>query len=345
MQFLSIFETPLAKKILIALGVMVTMGALAFIIYRQEEINKRQLAIETEVVAQKQLVDGIVRSQASWATKDDLDAFAKANNVNLKAIQDDLDKLHADIAAVNVAVATSRGQNGTNIPSTSQGPGNPNPPTPVTVPCPSGGSVTCPNTDPFGYQKEQQNLALNEDFGTVKVPVGTVGFSAWQQNPWDIHINPREYHSTTTIGTDENQRIYTYNKLEIKSGDKSYTVPLTSSKTEQIYPEAKWSWWNPRLFLGADGMVGVNPVRGEFTPNVSLQIMSYGRYKTQPDFSVLQVGAGYGTVSQRPQFMISPFQYNVGKNLPLMNNLYIGPVISVGTDGNVGVGGGIRVGL
>lgn len=335
----------LEKRILIYLALVLGIGALAFIIYRQEQINTRQLAIESQVVAQKQLVDGIVRSQASWATKDDVSAFAKANDINLKAIQDDLDKLHADVAAVNVAVATSQGQSGTHLPSTSTGPGNPTPPGPVTVPCPSGGTVDCPNPDPFGYMKTQQNLALNENFGTLRVPIGNVGFSAWQDKPWDININAREYHATTTIGTDENQRLYTYNKLEIKSGDKTYTVPLTSSKTEQVYPEAKWSWWNPRLFLGVDGAVGLNPVRGEFTPGVSLQVMSYGRYKTQPDFSILQVGAGYGTVSQRPQFMISPFQYNVGKNIPLMNNTYIGPVISVGTDGNVGVGGGIRVGL
>ena len=40
-----------------------------------------------------------------------------------------------------------------------------------------------------------------------------------------------------------------------------------------------------------------------------------------------------------------PFSYNVGKPVPLINNTYVGPVISVGTDANVYVGGGIRVGL
>lgn len=335
----------LEKRILIYLSLILGLGALGFIIYRQEQINARQVAIESQVVAQKQLVDGIVRSQASWATKDDVAAFAKANDVNLKAIQSDLDALHAEVAAVNVAVATSHGQNGTNLPSTNTGPGNPNPPGPVTVPCPNGGNVTCPNTDPFGYQKAQQNLALNEDFGTIKVPIGNVGFSAWQDKPWDIHISDREYHATTTIGTDENQRLYTYNKLEIKTGDKSYTIPLTSSKTEQVYPEAKWSWWNPRLFLGADGAVGLNPVKGDFIPNLNVQIMSYGRYKTQPDWSILQVGAGYAVDSKRPELLITPFSYNVGKNIPLMNNLYVGPSVGVVTDGNVFVGGGIRVGL
>lgn len=330
----------LSTKILIWLGVIVTLGALGFIIFKQNEISNRQAAIESQVVAQKQLVDGIVRSQSTWTTKDDMDKFIKDNGINLKAIQDDLDKLHGEVQAVNAIVVSSNGQHQGNLPSTGTGPVNPNPPTPV--PCVNG---VCPNQDPFGYQKLQQDLALNEDFGGTKVPIGSVGFSAWQQAPWSIDIKPREYHVSTVVGTDENQRQYYYNKFTLKVDNKDYEIPIKSATTQQIYPEAKFSWFNPRLYLGVDGAVGLNPVRGEFTPNLSVQLMSYGRYKTQPDFSILQVGGGYGTVSQRPQLTIAPVSYNIGKHIPLMNNTYLGPVISVGTDGNVFVGGGLRVGL
>lgn len=322
----------LSTKILIWLGAILVVGALGFIIYKQIEISKRQDAIEQNVVAQKQLVDGIVRSQASWATRDDVEKFIKDNNINLKAIQDDLDKLHADVTAVNVAIATSQSQHGTNVPTTPGPVVNPNP-------------VDPQNPDPYGYMKRQQTLALNEDFGTVKVPIGSVGFSAWQKEPWNYDIKSREYHLNTVIGTDENQRIYTYNKFTVKVDDKTYTVPIQNSTTEQVYPEAKFSWWNPRLYIGADGAVGVNPVKGDFIPNVNVQIMSYGRYKTQPDWSILQVGAGYAVDSKRPELLVTPFSYNIGKNIPLMNNTYIGPSVGVATDGNVFVGGGIRVGL
>jgi len=322
----------LSTKILIWLGAVLVVGALGFIIYKQFEISNRQLAIEANVVAQKQLVDGLVRSSNTWATRDDVDKFIKDNGLNLKAIQDDLDKLHAEVSAVNVAISTSNPQHGVNIPTTPGPVVNPNP-------------VDPKNPDPYGYQKTQQTLALNEDFGTVKVPIGSVGFSAWQKEPWNYDIKGREYHLNTVVGTDENQRQYFYNKFVVKVEGKDYTVPIKTATTEQVYPEAKFSWFNPRLYIGADGAVGVNPVKGEFTPNVNVQIMSYGRYKTQPDFSILQVGAGYGTVSSRPQLVITPVSYNIGKHIPLMNNTYIGPSLSVGTDGNVFVGGGIRVGL
>lgn len=323
---------PLYQKILIWVGAVLVVGALGFIVYKQQQISERQTMIEQNIIAQKQLVDGIVRSQATWASREDIEKFIKDNGVNLRAIQDDLDKLHAEVSAVNVAVATSKGQTGTHMP-TKPGPNtNPNP-------------VDPKNPDPYGYMKQQQTLALNEDFGSVKVPIGSVGFSAWQEKPWNYDIKQREYRATTVVGTDENQRQYFYNKFTVKVDNKEYALPITAATAEQVYPEAKFSWWNPRLYLGADGAIGLNPVKGEFSPNVNLQVMSYGRYKTQPDWSILQVGAGYGTISQRPQLTITPVSYNIGKPIPLIHNTYIGPSISVGTDGNVFVGGGVRVGL
>ena len=297
------------------------------------ENSNRQLAIETQITAQKQLIDGIVRSQSSWATKDDVDKFIKDNGVNLKAIQDDVNKLHAEITAANTIVVDSNGQHVGNLKSTGTGPKNPNP-----VP-------TTGNADPFGYQSKQQNLAIAEDFGSVKVPIGTIGFSAWQQAPWNINIRAREYHVTTVVATDENQKDTIYNKFEVKVNDKKYEVPIKTATTQQVYPTAKFSLWNPRLFLGVNGGVGVRPLAGEFTPSVSVGIMSYGKYKTQPDFSVLQVGVGYGVVSKRPQIIVSPGAYNVGQHIPLMHNLYVGPSLGVGTDGNVFIMGTLNVAL
>lgn len=340
----------LTTKILLIIGSIITLGLLSVIVYQQIQISHRQQAIETEVIAQKQLVDNIMRGQSTYATRDDINAFIKANGVNLKAIQDDLDKLHSTLTSVNSVKVDSKGVQATNVPSTSTGVKNPNPTTPPTVNC-DGKLLECPNPDTYGYLQKQEQLALTEPFSNVQVPIGTVGFSAWQKDPWQINILPREYHLVSVIGVDENERQTIYNKVSIKAGDKTYDVQVTSSQTEQVYPEAKFSWWNPRFFLGLDGGVtfarlhGTSPISGEFTPSVSLGIMSYGRYKTTPDFSILEVGVGYGTVAKAPQFVLTPFTYNIGKHLPFMNNTYIGPAVSVGTDGGVSVTGGIRVGL
>jgi hypothetical protein len=319
----------LFTKILISVGSIIILGALSFIIFKQIEISDRQHSIETQVVKQKELVDNIMRSQSQYATRDDINKFIKENGVNLKAIQEDLDKLHASISAVNVVTVHSSGQQGNNLPSTGTGNTNPNP----------------PSDDPYGYQHKTQLLSLVEQFGNMSIPFGEVGFSAWQTQPWSVNIPPREYHVTNVIGTDENQRTYIYNKFSVKVQDKDYDLKITKAETKQEFPTAKWSWFNPRLFVGIDGGVNVNQVKGEFTPSLDVGIMSYGRYKTQPDFSVLQVGAGFGTVSKKPQLIVTPVTYNVGQHLPLMNNMYVGPSVHIGTTGNFSVMAGIRVGL
>jgi len=325
--------SPTLIKILVAIGAVLTIGALGLIIYNQIQIKNQQTAIQTQLVEQKQLVDGIMRSQNQYATKADIDKFAKDNNVNLSAIKDDLDKLNAHVTSINVVIASSLGQRGTHIPTT-PGPVNPTP-------------IDPNNPDPWGYMKAQQNLALNEDFGSVKVPFGQVGFSAWQQKPWSIDIPQRDYNVATVVGTDENQRQYFYNKFSMTTGGKTYDIPIKSATTKQEYPSPKWSWWNPRLLMGLDGGVNITNVKGEFTPSVNVGIMSYGQYKTIPDFSILEVGVGYGTINKTPQVLVTPVAYNIGKNLfsPLMNNTYIGPSLQIGTDGSVGAGAGLRVGF
>jgi hypothetical protein len=295
-------------------------------------MSRRQEAIEQNVVLQKQLVDGIVRSQASWATREDVEGLIKNSGLNLKAIQKDLDKLNADVSTINIAVATSQGQRGNNVPTIPGSVVNPNPVDPA-------------NPDPFGYVKRQQTLSLNERFGTTELPIGSVGFSAWQKEPWNYDIKAREYHLNTVIGTDENERQYFYNKFVIKIDGKDYTVPIQSAVTEQVYPESKFSWWNPRLFLGIGGGLNITQMQGEFSPNISVSFMSYGRYKTQPDFSILGVGTGYGTISRKLQLILTPVTYNVGQHIPLMNNTYLGPSIYIGLDGGVSFMVDAKVGL
>lgn len=326
----------ISTKIFIWFGAITLVGALGFIIYNQIENSKRQYAIEQNIAAQKQLIDGIVRSQASWATRDDVEKFIKDSGINLQAIQKDLDKLHANVSTVNVAVATSKEQHNTNIPTTFGPVVNPNP-------------VDPKNPDPYGYSKQQQTLNLDENFGNVKLPIGSVGFSAWQKEPWNYDIKTREYHLNTVVGTDENQRQFFYNKFVVKVDGKDYEVPINSAITQQVYPEAKWSWWNPRFYLTTGGSINLTqaPIQGSANVGATIGLMSYGRFKTTPAISILQLGGGYATGTQRPIFILNPVNINIGGILPkgLINSTYAGPSTQIDTHGNVFVGANLSVGL
>lgn len=329
-------------KILIFLGMILTLGMLSFIIYNQYELGVQQTAIQTEQIAQRQLIDGVMRGQTSWATKDDVNNLIISNGITsaaLSAIQADMSSVKASLTTANVVTVNSQAQNLTGQKSTGTGPANPKPPTPVVA-----GNV---DPDPNGYMKATQLFQLNEDFGTVKVPIGTVGFSAFQAAPWSANIAARQYTVANVIGTDENEKNVVYNQVNIKEEGKTYTIPITSSTTKQVFPTAKFSFWNPRLLLGADFGVNLNQIKGEFAPSANVGIASYGQYKTTPDWSILEVGAAYQTVNKKAAVIITPISYNIGRKVfsPLMNNTYVGPSIMLSTDGHWAAGAGLRVGF
>lgn len=332
---------PLYAKILIILGSVLIFGLLGFIIYNQQESAKRQIAIESQIVLQKELVDKIVRSQSEYTSKKDLEEFIKNNGISLTAVKKDLDKLNAQVDAMNIILVASNSQKVTNLASSSTGPENPDPP--VVSICKDG--TPCPNADPFGYLKAQQNRTLFEDFGQLKLPIGSVGFSAWKDKPWTIDIKGREYKISSVIGTDSNQRTYFYNKVSVSVDGQNYDLPIKQAITKQEYPEAKWNWWNPRLFLGIDAGISLNSLSPQVIPNLTLGVFSYGKYNNQPDFSALQVGAGISTISQKLQLVVTPISYNIGNHLPLIKNTYIAPSLHIDTDKNISTLLGIKVGL
>ncbi len=331
---------PLKTKIIIAAISLIALSSIIFIIYQQHQISKRQEAIQQQMVQMKQLPDGIARAQANWATKEDLDAFAKQNNLNVQAIKDDLKNFNATLTSINISTTKSQGQVADNLASTGTA-SNPNSNT-LTVDC-NGSTVVCP--DPFGYRSNRQMLQLNEKFGNISVPFGEVGFSSWQAKPWNINIAARQYQAITVLGTDENQKQYAYNKFIIKVEDKEYPIQITNNQFLQEYPSPKFSFFNPHLYLGIDPAYNINSMQGEFTPNLGIAFMSYGKFKNNVDLAVLQLGVGYGIISKKPEFLLTPITYNIGKNIPLMNNLHVGPSLQLNTSGEVSIGIGIKVGL
>lgn len=327
----------LTTKLLLFLTGIIIICAGTFIIYKQIEISNRQAAIETQIVEQKQLADNIMRSMSQYATKQDIDNFAKNQNLNLDAIKKDLASLNANLVALNNVVVVSKGQSGSGQGSTGTTP-NTEPP-----------KVDPNHPDPYGYLSNRQEYSLNEQFENVIVPFGKVGFSAWKDKPWDYNIYPREYQLTNVIGTDENQRHYVYNKFAVKVGDKSYDIQVKQAQTLEEYPTAKFSLWNPKLHLNVSGGVGIStaPVKGDASIGVSMGIMSYGRFKTTPDLSIMQVGVGYQVNSQRPDITINPINYNIGKLLPgnVANNTYLGPSLQINTAGNIFLGAALGLGF
>ena len=322
----------LMSKIGVVLGALLVIVCLIFVIKIQKDISDRQSSIEKSMVEMKQLGDGIVRSQAQYVSKDDLSKFADSIGLNLNDIKSDLKTFHATVEGINNTTVVTPGYHGISLGSSGTKPGDNT--TPVV------------GSDPYGYLKNIQLFGLNEPVGNnTSVPFGQSTFSAWQAKPWGLEVYPRDYDVTTVIGVDNEGKHYTYNKFTITTGGKTYDVPVKSSKFEEVYPTASFSF-NPRVYLGVSGGATVNPIpHAEMTPVLSVFLFSYGKTKDTPDLALLGLGLGYETQQSRPVVAITPVTYNVGPHIPLLKNLHIAPTITVDNKGSVGVLGGVYVGL
>lgn len=330
------------RALIYLIAIMVCAGVI-FIIVKQNDLARQQKAIQDQVVATQQLAGNVIRAQDSYATKTDIDNLAKANDLNIKTIQDNLNGLGAKVDGINVVTVSTIGQNVTNAKSTGIDPTIDAGPLP-TVLC-DGKELACP--DPYGYAKTAPELKLNEDVadGGRPIPIGQVSFSSWSATPWNYQIYPRKYTVVTVIGKDPNDRDYLYNKMTINSNGQTYVIPIDASKFEQQVPHASFYFWNPRLYMGIGGGLALPSHNFDVVPSLAVAFMSYGESKTTPDWTFLDIGIGYAAVNSRASLLLTPVTYNIGQHLPLMKSLMIGPSLGFDTSANYYFLGTFTVGL
>jgi hypothetical protein len=329
-------------KAIVAGTIVLIMSVMGYIIKIQHDTVERLKTIETSVVESKNIGNGIVRDQASYVTKKDLENMANAQGMDLSAIKKDLSTLGANVSGISTVKVISQGYTADHIGSTTttQRPKDPVPDNSSSVVKPAQTSQ-----DPHGYQEATQWLVLTEPFTGDKVPIGQVGFSAWEDKPWSERILPRSYSSITVLGKNEDGRTYAYSKFQIEVEGKKYTVPIAESKIAEEYPTPSFRF-SPRLYLGIDfGAIANPPARFEVLPNLGLSFFSYGQTKLNPDWTFLTLGLGYETQTKGISLYLSPIDYNIAKYLPFVDNLYIGPAVSLDAKSNIGMYLGIRVGL
>jgi len=341
----------LITKIILAIAGVLVVGAIGFIIYQQIEMHNMQTAINQSVITQKQLADQIVRSQSSYVSKDDLNNFAKQNDINLNTISKDLSTLGASLTGINHVTVNSGGTVATNVGSTSSTPDT-HPSTVPTVKC-NGQDIPCPNADPYGYTSNVQHLELNEQFAgatatsTVAVPIGNVSFDASSSKPWSEDIYPRTYSVNNVLGTTADGKHVVYNTIQITSNGKTVPINATTGTYEETLPASSFTLFNPRLFLTSGGALNVSHFNGSANLGITMQVSSYGKTLAQPAISILQLGAGYQTGTQNATAIINPVSFNIGGILPkgLMDSTYIGPSYQIDMKGNMFIGGNLSIGF
>jgi hypothetical protein len=343
------------KTLGLVVGAIIIICLLGFLIKMQFDNANRQEAINKSLVEMKQLTDGIVRNQTKYVSKEDLRKFA--DDLDLEAIEDDLDELNARLIGISKVLASSGGYHGTNLPSDHTSPSNGDPedpttpvPTPDPAMCPGSLLPWCIASWSASYLQNMQTKDLHEPFGDTNVPVGSASFSAWRENPWDIDIHPRDYEIKTVLGRDRDDKHYMYHQFTIRSNGEKHRIKIDDAQFLEEYPESEFMWWAPKFYLGVTGGVAFptedfadKGVSANASPSLFFSPFAYGRTNVNPEFTFLQLGAGVDVVNRTAQFSLTPFAYNLGTGNDIINNTYVGPTISIDTDKNVSVGGTVSL--
>ena len=104
--------------------------------------------------------------------------------------------------------------------------------------------------------------------------------------------------------------------------DKKLPVKMKDVKWEKFERSLKrFYYWNPRLALGTS-VTG----DGEASLGLNMSMSSYGRTKRDMDWRFFTIGGGLR--DQNPFLMVEPFGWNIGTLFPLVENLFVGPMMS-----------------
>jgi hypothetical protein len=140
---------------------------------------------------------------------------------------------------------------------------------------------------------------------------------------WETGTYPIDFEMTAATAEIEGGIETQYVQLWAKSPDSDERIPLTVMKADFLYtdPEApEFRLWTPHLdgglsggYVGTDGFVGGG--------SLGISIMSYG---VTPDDNIWRfVRVAGGTDGDRAWLEIDPAGYNVGQQLPLIDDMWI----------------------
>lgn len=112
-----------------------------------------------------------------------------------------------------------------------------------------------------------------------------------------------------------------------------FQVVSSNNKTSN-----KFNWWDPKLDLGVVGEVLFTTPTGIMTGELGFSIFSYGKPDALPALRFLRVSVGGS--SSGFSFGVSPVQWNLGKTLPVVENLWLYPRVgyTLGRGASIGVG-------
>ena len=159
---------------------------------------------------------------------------------------------------------------------------------------------------------------------------------------------PLKYHTVIVRSEHENGTFAYHTEAWIEndyvksSKGIKYPIEFESVRFEENPISDKKFRFNPRVGLGGSF------TNTAFFPSLDCSLFSYGRTIVDMDWRFVDMGIGGAGLNDKEQDFtligsFSPVQYNIGKLLPIVENIFLGPTMSVDTNSDVGYGASLSV--
>ena len=167
-----------------------------------------------------------------------------------------------------------------------------------------------------------KKITIKADDGK-DIPIAWAMFYPYRDEDKQWKIGTYELKSDTKIIESENRdgSFNRYAEVDLFSKGEKLPIKINSIEWEKVERNEKsFFWWNPRLGLSSI-------LSTELALGLNISIMSYGKTNIDLDYRFLTFGLDYDNINVGLNF--EPFSWNIGKMIPLINNIFIGPSVNL----------------
>jgi hypothetical protein len=163
----------------------------------------------------------------------------------------------------------------------------------------------------------------------------------WKSGTYPLEFEMNVVESQSKDGTENRYaELFVLNNQMKETKGKRFPVEVKDIKWEKAPLGDKSFSFNMRISAYANALVDSGG-EGSFAPGLGISFFSYGRTNRDMDWKFLGVGAAYD--GSEGYLFVEPFAWNLGEALPLIDNLFIGPIGGMNMKGEWSVGAGISI--
>lgn len=156
---------------------------------------------------------------------------------------------------------------------------------------------------------------------------------------WTTGTYPLKVHTKIALGESEDRSdayVEAWMTSDVFKDDKDKKFPINIESVDWVKRPPKEKEWmfNPRLSLGFG-------YASEIFPALELSLFSYGKSEGDMDWRFLSFGVGAS--DENYYLYTAPVEYNVGKPIPLIDNIFFSPFVGIDKEMSTIFGGQFQI--